>query len=90
MYMYVAIRACGRPGWEHGWEVGSEWSVKRVKEHRLLGSNLQYLIEWDGHDDHELPWPDSWEFEASIGSYHINAYTRRLTCISSPRWSLST
>ena len=69
---HLNVHACGRPGWE----VGSEWPVKRLKEHRLLGSNLQYLVEWDGLDHHKLPWPDSWEFEANIGSYHIRTRTR--------------
>ena len=75
----IPLLACVRPGWE----VDSEWLVKRLKQHRLLGSNLQYLVEWDGLDHHEQPWPDTWEFEANIGSFHRNAYTRRLTSIES-------
>ena len=51
----IPLLACGRLGWE----VGSEWPVKRLKQHRFLGSNLQYLVEWDGLDHHELPWPDT-------------------------------
>ena len=75
----IHLLACGRLGWE----VDREWPVKRLKQHRLLGSNLQYLVEWDGLDHHEQPWPDTWEFEANIGSFHLNAYTRRLTSIES-------
>ena len=77
--MNIHLLACGRLGWE----VDREWPVKRLKQHRLLGSNLQYLVEWDGLDHHEQPWPDTWEFEANIGSFHLNAYTRRLTFIES-------
>ena len=65
------------------WEAGSVWKAKRIKDHRFVGSERQYKVEWAGSDQHGNPWADSWQCECDVGDYHVNMYTRRLLCVES-------
>lgn len=70
---------CGRPAWE----AGSDWPAKRILDHRMNGSKMQYLVEWDGEEAPGKPWDNSWHDEESVGSFHVRVYTRRLVSIES-------
>lgn len=48
-----------------------------------MGTNTQYLVEWEGEDKSGKPWDDSWVDKEGVGSYHMRMYTQRLNAIES-------
>ena len=65
------------------WEAGSEWAVTRIKDHKFIGPERKFLVEWAGVDKDGQPWDDWWLDERDVGSFHVNVYMRRLLSVES-------